>query len=164
MNESEINIRRVTVSDKNMVPRICIASPTPDPKVDGTIYKRDVTISGIQLMDCNGNELGSIGISDYQRMAVFALDYSKHEAVGMYSFDTPETNGACIFINGKDEKTEVMGPKKYSKAELKIENSSPVLAFSGKDGKPRIIIGLDENDDPVIQVLGKDGQMRNIIE
>ncbi|NMD14659.1 MAG: hypothetical protein GYA78_04845 [Caldisericales bacterium] len=164
MNESEINIQRITVSDKNMVPRVCIASPAPDPKVDGTIYKRDTTITGIQLMDCNGNELGGIGVMDDQRAAVFALDYSKHEAVGMYAFDTPEAGGACIFINGKDKKAEVMGSKKYSKAELKIENDSPVLTFSGKDGRPRIIIGLDENDNPVIQVLGKDGQMRSLIE
>lgn len=163
MTNDELNTQKITVLDKEGSPRICIASPTPDPKVDGITYKRDTTITGIQLMDHEGNELGGIGVSDDQRMAVFALDYSKHEAVGMYAFDAPEACGACIFINGKDEKTEVMGPKKYSKAELKIENNSPVLTFSGKDGRPRIIIGLDENDDPVIQVLGKDGQMKDLI-
>lgn len=72
--------------------------------------------------------------------------------------------GLASLSMARIKKAEVMGPKKYSKAELKIENDSPVLTFSGKDGKPRIIIGLDKNDNPVIRALGKDGQMRSLTE
>ncbi len=164
MSENAMDAQKITIVGKNGVPRICIASPAPDPKVDGVTYTRDTTLTGIQLMDCNGNELGGLGVSDDQRAAVFAFDYSKHEAVGMYAVDTPEGNEACIFVNAKDEKAGMMEQKKYSKAELKIENGLPVLAFKGKDGKPRIIIGLDENDNPVIKVLGKDGRMRDLLE
>jgi hypothetical protein len=136
----------------------------PDPQLSGVTLKRDVAVCGIQLNDHLGNELGGFGMIDGTRAGVLALDYSKREAVALYSNDDPDRPAAGLMINARMKKGPLGEGDAYRRIELRVEGDLPALVFKGKDGRDRIIIGLDEEEDPVVEVVGKDGERRSLIE
>ncbi len=139
-------------------------SPLPDPQLQGVAMKRDVTVTGLQLNDNQGNEVGGIGNIDGTRVSVVALDYTQHEAVAMYAADSEENPSAGLMINQRVTADDIRKLPHYQRIELKVEGDVPSLIFKGKDGKPRLIIGLDAEDNPVIEVIDKDGKRKSIIE
>ena len=162
-NNPEIHTPRVNITGPEGNARIRIGSALPDPVINGESMKRDVVVSGIQINDSNGNEIGGMGVIDGTRIGILALDYGFNEAVGMWSADTAEEKSAGLYVcdsvgfaNGKHERP-------YKRIVIAVNEDLPSLVFMGKNGKPRLVIGLDENDNPVIDILDADGNSKSLI-
>lgn len=163
MENENIKVNELVFIDDKNVKRMIISSDLPDPQVGGKTYKRDVSVSGMQFLDENGDEIGGLGVVEGQRTAVFGLDYKNHEAVVLYAYDNKDGFGSCISVNAKDEKAKADGVKKYARIEIKTKDNLPLIAFVGKDGKEKMVLGLDPEDNPFIKVLKKDGKLLDII-
>jgi len=156
------NLNSLSVTDEKGVARVNIAADLPDPVVEGEARHRDVKVSGIQLNDSQGNEIGGFGVIEGQRVGVLALDYLWHEAAVLYAADTPEGSQAGLVLSEKVEFKDGRFVRPHRRIELTVTEGSPSLVFKGKDGKPRLMIGLDENDEAYIKVIGKDGAERRL--
>lgn len=163
MENKNIKVNELVFVDDKEVKRMVISSDLPDPQVDGKTYKRDVSVSGMQFLDENGDEIGGLGIIEGQRTALFGLDYKNHEAVVVYAYDNKDGFGSGVSVNAKDEKAKADGVKKYARIEIKTKNNLPVIAFVGKDGKEKMILGLDSEDIPFIKVLKDNDKLLDII-
>jgi hypothetical protein len=151
--------------DEKGVPRVCISSELPNPVVEGKERKRDVRVSGIQINDADGNEIGGFGSIEGMRAALLALDYSKHEAIKMFAGETPEGSAAGLSLNEKVPFSDQTGPERNpTRIDLRVQNGLPSLVFKDKAGKDRIVIGLDADDNPVIEIIDKTGNKKNLAE
>lgn len=164
MEEKNVETKKIVVKDENDIERFVIASKLPDPRIDGKIYHRDVQVSGMQILDDCGDEIGGIGIIDKQRTAVLGLDYKNHEAITAFVYDNQDGHGAGISVNSKDTTAKVDGAKHYSKILIKAENDSTTINFIGRDGKEKMLIGLDENDNPYIRIANKKGNFIDVLK
>jgi hypothetical protein len=159
---SETTIRCV---DEKGIVRVCLSSDLPDPVVEGVERKRDVRVSGIQINDAAGNEIGGFGTIEGMRAALLALDYSRHEAVKMFATETPDGSAAGLSLNEKVPFSDKTGPERNpTRIDIRVQDGLPTLVFKGKDGKDRILIGLDKDDNPVVQIIDKNGKTRSLIE
>lgn len=150
------------MNDKFENRNIVISSPVPDPKVNGKEFKRDIKISGIQIKDDEGNEIGGIGTIENSRTALMALDYSNREAVVIYVSDD-EKPSAGININGKTNVNfDTLVAEPTSNIQIAIEDRKPRISILGRDGKPRIEILLDEEDNPSIILTSSSGKQKVI--
>ncbi len=61
------------IVDEKGTTRVVISFKLPNPVVGGIERPRDVTVSGIQLNDENGNEIGGFGAIEGMRASLFAL-------------------------------------------------------------------------------------------
>jgi len=150
--------------DANGVARINISANSPDPFVNGKRYKRDMPVAGITLRDSKGNEAGGMGMLGNGQTRVIALDYSAREAIFLWADDDSTNPSAGLAVNEKLKPAEDIPERSRRRIALQVENDLPTLTFLGKDGKPRIVIGLDSLDNPIIQITGKDGKTRNLAE
>jgi len=160
---NEITTSRLNITDTEGNARIRIGSALPDPVVDGVPMKRDVVVSGIQLTDSKGNEIGGMGIIDGTRIGILALDYTHNEAVGMYAADTDEGDSAGVYICDKVGFTNGRHERPYKRIEITVADGLPRFILKGKNGKPRLVMGLDENDDPFIDILDAEGKRTSLI-
>jgi hypothetical protein len=53
-----LRVRQLIVQDQNGVDRVWIGAPLPNPPVFGKRYKRSIDVSGILILDSEGNERG----------------------------------------------------------------------------------------------------------
>ncbi len=164
MKEEKLEASNLTIKDENNIDRLVISSKLPDPRIDGKVYPRDVKISGIQILDGNGDEIGGIGVVDQQRAVVFGLDYKNHEAVVVYAYDNGNEHGAGISINSKDVDAKIDGVKRYSKILIKAENGCTGISFIGKDGSEKMVLGLDNSDNPYIKIKDKNNKLVDIVD
>ncbi len=101
---------------------------------------------------------------DGTRCALFALDYSYHEAIKVFAGDMPEGHAAGIGISEKVPFDLEKGPERnHERIELRVQDGLPALVFKARDGKPRITIGLDEDDNPIIEITDSSGASRNLV-
>jgi len=150
--------------DANGVARINISADSPDPQVNGKRYKRDVPFAGLTLRDSKGNETGGVGMLGDGQTRAMALDYTTREAIFLWADDDSTNPSAGLVVNEKLKPAEDMPGRSRRRITLQVENDLPTLTFLGKDGKPRIVIGLDSLDNPIIQITTKDGKTRNLAE
>ena len=71
--DSILRTRAVVITDANGVDRLWIGAPLPNPAVFGKRYKRSVEISGVLLLDRDGNERGGY-VTDDRGDAFLSLD------------------------------------------------------------------------------------------
>ncbi len=71
---SVLRVRGLIVVDQNGKERVQIGAPLPDPLLQGKRYKRDGSISGILLMDGEGNERSGYFTSDIPSTVALTLD------------------------------------------------------------------------------------------
>lgn len=72
--DSVLRVRGLVVTDENGKERIRIGAPLPDPMLLGKRYKRNGPISGILLMDGEGNERSGYFTSDSPGTVALTLD------------------------------------------------------------------------------------------
>jgi hypothetical protein len=70
----DLRVRRITVVDEKGTERIWIGAPVPDPIVQGKRGKRTGTISGMILLDANGNERAGFSTADLTGEVFIGLD------------------------------------------------------------------------------------------
>ena len=163
MSEKNVTAKQMDFTGDDGVSRVCIGASLPNPVVDGVVMKREVSVSGIQLNDSKGNEIGGFGVIEGHRIGVMALDYTHHEAVGMYASDEEDGASAGIFVNQKVGFKDGRNTAPYKRIEISVAKGVPKLVFKGKNGKPRMVIGLDEDDNPVIEVIDSKGVSKSVI-
>ena len=159
-----VNANGIAFVDTNGVARVSIGAYSPQPVVNGKRYKRDVQISGLTFRDYQGNETGGIGVMDGTRQSVLAFDYTNREALVMWTVDDSLNPSTGIMFNERLKPEEDIPGRSRQRIALQVESDIPSLVFLGKDGTPRIKIGLDSLDNPIIEVIGKDGKKRSLLE
>jgi hypothetical protein len=83
VDSERIAVRRIDIVDENGVIRMTLASPAPEPILDGIQYRRAFNVSGITIYDENGSERGGFGYAEVPGGAtVIALDHANTDAVG----------------------------------------------------------------------------------
>lgn len=96
-----IRVRRLIVLDETGRERIVIASPLPDPKVDGKTGKRRNAVSaGIQFKDPDGTERGGIAALDDGSLLFGIDDELGHERAHLYYIPK---RGSGVYLQGEKE-------------------------------------------------------------
>jgi hypothetical protein len=76
--QSEVlRVRQIVIVDEKGTERVWIGAPVPDPIVQGQRQKRSGPVSGIILLDGNGNERGGYVTSDGSGEVFMSLDSEK---------------------------------------------------------------------------------------
>jgi hypothetical protein len=76
--QSEVlRVRQIVIVDEKGTERVWIGAPVPDPIVQGQRQKRSGPVSGIILLDGNGNERGGYVTSDGSGEVFMSLDREK---------------------------------------------------------------------------------------
>jgi hypothetical protein len=74
MPNSVLRVRGLIVVDENGKERVQIGSPLPDPLIQGKRYKRNGAVSGILMLDAEGNERSGYFTSDEPGTVALTLD------------------------------------------------------------------------------------------
>lgn len=72
--DSVLRVRGLIVTDPNGKERVQIGAPLPNPLLMGKRYKRDGAVSGILMMDSDGNERSGYFTSDQPGSVALTLD------------------------------------------------------------------------------------------
>ena len=117
--QDTLRLRQIIIVDDNGTERVWIGAPVPDPIVQGERVPRSGPISGIVLLDTNGNERSGYVTSDLSG-AVFL------------SLDSEEDQEALFLANPGGG------------VHLSIYNTEDDLAQIGVlDGEPRVVLRND---------------------
>jgi hypothetical protein len=95
-----LHVRGLIVEDQNKRERVRLGAPLPDPMIHGVRYKRSGAISGLIILDANGNERGGYVTSDASGEAFLSLDSEDEQQVlflanpkGGVNFDLFDSKG-----------------------------------------------------------------------
>jgi hypothetical protein len=99
--ESVLRVRGLIVVDQNGKDRIQIGAPLPDPLLQGKRYKRQGAISGILLMDGEGNERSGYFTSDEPGTVALTLDTVQGQTA---MFLANDEFGANLQVSDRDHK------------------------------------------------------------
>jgi hypothetical protein len=103
-----LRVRQITVVDAKGTERIWIGAPVPEPIVQGKRLKRSDSISGVVLLDGNGNERAGFATSDGAAEVFIGLDSERaqearfivnREGGGHLTFFDDDKNYARIGIS-----------------------------------------------------------------
>lgn len=94
-----IRARRIEVIDGRGVERVIIAAPLPDPMLLGKRTARGDAVSGILILDAEGNERGGYVTGDTSRDAALTLDELGRGAVHIGVQDRGDIHAS--FSNGR---------------------------------------------------------------
>jgi hypothetical protein len=103
----DLRVRQITIVDEKGTERVWIGAPVPDPIVQGERRKRVGTISGIILLDANGNERAGFATGDLSGEVFMGLDSERGQEArfivnpgggGHLTFYDPDKNYARIGI------------------------------------------------------------------
>lgn len=125
--------------------RVAVASPTPDPQIQGKVSKRIGSDSGLVIDDNEGNERGGIGVLDNDGRGVACLDYASGkggEAVCMAV--VPEEGASFRISDPSGNRTATFVTR---------ANSLPKLLFGSVSGNSKLDVRvLRLNSDTVHQL------------
>lgn len=169
----EQNLSTLNIAGEDGVKRFIMSSTAPMAPIQGEHIARTVPpgMSGMIFTDPKGNEVGGIGVSS--RHTTVALDYrdTPIEAIGLATYQGKTGQSAMLKVmdNPKEtvdiKKIKVNDPEELKKLQslmvdritLGVEENVASLVIKDREGKDRILIGVDSQDQPYIKVLNKDG-------
>jgi hypothetical protein len=96
---SVLRVRGLVVVDENGTERVQIGAPLPDPLVLGKRTKRQGAISGILLMDAEGNERSGYATADATGEIFLTLDNVGEQTAMFYA--NPNT-GSQLYVRDSD--------------------------------------------------------------
>jgi hypothetical protein len=76
-----LRIRGLVVEDPNGHERLRLGAPLPDPVIHGVRRKRSGVVSGLLILDANGNERGGFVTADASGEAFLGLDSEDEQKV-----------------------------------------------------------------------------------
>lgn len=76
-----LRIRQLTIVDEKGTDRLVLGAPLPNPVVNGRRVPRSGAISGMVVLDANGNERGGFATGDASAEAFIGLDSEKSQEV-----------------------------------------------------------------------------------
>lgn len=144
VDQERIVVRRIDVVDDNNVIRLSLASPTPQPVIDGIQYKRAFPVSGLVMFDAQGNERGGYGVADIEgSAAVLAQDHVNGDAVGWRVMP----DGAISFSMNQ-------------RASIHREAALGDRIIPGTDGATRIAMTVAADGTPAIALADRQNRTR----
>lgn len=170
---SEQTLSTLNIAGEDGVKRFILSNTAPLAPIQGEFIARTVPpgMSGMIFTDPKGNEVGGIGVSS--RHTTVALDYrdTPIEAIGLATYQGKTGQSAMLKVmdNPKDtvdvKKIKVNDPEEMKKLQslmvdritLGVEENVASLVIKDREGKDRILIGVDNKDQPYIKVLDKNG-------
>jgi hypothetical protein len=76
-----LHVRGLVVEDPNGHERLRLGAPLPDPVIHGVRRKRSGVVSGLLILDANGNERGGFVTADASGEAFLGLDSEEEQKV-----------------------------------------------------------------------------------
>jgi hypothetical protein len=174
----EITAGRVNIAGPDGINRIILSYTMPQGPFQGEMLTRNVPpgMAGIIYCAPNGDEVGGIGVSGTEKggHALITLDYRNTplEAIGLATHYGAQGQGAGLVV--MDSPTGTVDVKKLKvadEAEIKrlqammvdrvtlgVDGHKAALVFKDRNGKDRIVIGVDENNTPEVKVLDENGK------
>lgn len=101
---SVLKVRGLIVVDQNGKERVQIGAPLPDPLLQGKRYKRNGTVSGILLMDSEGNERSGYFTSDEPGTVALTLDTVQGQTA---MFLANDQRGANLQVHDYDNQSSI---------------------------------------------------------
>jgi hypothetical protein len=118
-----LTLRRLALVDENGTERVIIAAPLPDPIVQGKRGKRSGAISGIAILDSNGNERGAYATGDGKnRGAMLTLDSEQGQVFTAFA---NSDSGATLSLN--NEKNDGVVLSTYKQPVMNIRRGREVI-------------------------------------
>ena len=170
---SDQTMSTLNIAGEDGVKRFILSNSAPMAPIQGELIARTVPpgMSGMIFTDPKGNEVGGIGVSS--RHTTVALDYrdTPIEAIGLATYQGKTGQSAMLKVmdNPKEtvdvKKIKVNDPDEIKKLQslmvdritLGVEENIASLVIKDREGKERILIGVDNKDQTYIKVLDKDG-------
>ena len=173
----ELTVGRLNIAGPDGINRIILSHTMPQAPFQGEMLDRTVPpgMAGIIYCAPNGDEVGGIGVSGTEQggHALITLDYRNTplEAVGLATHFGPDGQTAGLAVMDSPTGTvDIKKIKALDEAEVKrlqgmmvtrislgVEGHDAALSISDRNGKPRIVIGVDDSDHPEIRVLDEQG-------
>lgn len=102
--DSVLRVRGLIVTDANGKDRVQIGAPLPDPLLQGKRYKRNGAVSGILMLDSEGNERSGYFTSDEPGTVALTLDTVAGQTA---MFLANDTRGANLQMFDRDNQSSV---------------------------------------------------------
>lgn len=152
-----ITVRRIDFVDAKGRSRFTIASPLPNPVVQGKESQRSTNVYGIQLKDSLGNEVGGLGIEDNLNARLLCFDYETAEAMCVIKYR--DDVGLSMF--SKPRPNAPIGQTGVQRIAMGVSNSLGMafLILLDNNGKERIKLSVDSTNVAQIQMLDENGNV-----
>ncbi|HET9212698.1 MAG TPA: hypothetical protein VFR03_19995 [Thermoanaerobaculia bacterium] len=174
----EITVGRINVAGPDGINRIILSYKMPQGPFQGEMLTRSVPpgMAGIIYCAPNGDEVGGIGVSGTEKggHALITLDYRNTplEAIGFAThYGAKGQNAGLVVMDSPTGTVDVKKLKAADEAEIKrlqammvervtlgVDGHNAALVFKDRNGKDRIVIGVDESNTPELKVLDENGK------
>lgn len=174
----EITAGRVNIAGPDGINRIILSYTMPQGPFQGEMLTRNVPpgMAGIIYCAPNGDEVGGIGVSGTEKggHALITLDYRNTplEAIGLAThYGSQGQSAGLVVMDSPTGTVDVKKLKVADEAEIKrlqammvdrvtlgVDGHKAALVFKDRNGKDRIVIGVDENNTPEVKVLDENGK------
>jgi hypothetical protein len=142
-----LRVRNLEIVDGSGVARMRLGTPLPDPSMGGKTSPRRSPLSGIQINDAKGDEMGGLGMLDDGSL-ILCFDSRTAEAICMYVLPSGERGFSVADNQGKDRAIMALNPDK-----------SVSLSLNDDQGKPKAQIQLSSGGSPEIRLTTPDGKL-----
>ncbi len=174
----EITVGRLNIAGPDGVNRLILSYQMPRAPFQGELLERSVPPAMAGMIYCapNGDEVGGIGVSGTEKTghALITLDYRNTplEAIGLATNLGPNGQDASLVVMDNPTGTvDVKKIKANDEAEIKrlqammidrvtlgVESHDAALVVKDRNGKKRIVIGVDAHNNARIEVLDETGK------
>lgn len=162
VDRDRLVVHRLDVVDEKGTPRVIIAAPTPNPKVDGKVESRVYPVSGIAIFDEHGNERGGLGVADVPGAApVFALDHRDFDAAGLKVL--PDGSVSLIMNQGTAANSRHAKDHPERLRLVVSPDGTPAIELADDRQRPRLRLALGKDGAGELQFLGEDGRIVRVI-
>lgn len=174
----ELTVGRINIAGPDGVNRIILSYKMPQGPFQEEQLTRSVPpgMAGIIYCAPNGDEVGGIGVSGTEKggHALITLDYRNTplEAIGFAThYGAKGQNAGLVVMDSPTGTVDVKKLKAADEAEIKrlqammvervtlgVDGHNAALVFKDRNGKDRIVIGVDESNTPELKVLDENGK------
>jgi len=169
----ELTVGRLNVAGPDGVQRIVLAHEMPQAPFQGKLLERSVPpgLAGMIFCAPNGDEIGGIGASaghslltlDYRDTPLEAIGFVQRrgpngQSAGMVLMDNPTGTVDIDAINAGDEaEVRRLQGMMVARGWLGVEGHDASLVLRDRQGRPRIVLGVDGEDRPRLRFLDAEG-------
>jgi hypothetical protein len=174
----EITAGRINIAGPDGVNRIILSYKMPQGPFQGEMLTRNVPpgMAGIIYCAPNGDEVGGIGVSgtekgghalitlDYRNTPLEAIGFATHygsqgQSAGLTVMDSPTGTVDVKKLKTADEaEIKRLQAMMVERVTLGVDGHAAALVFKDRNGKDRIVIGVDESNTPEVKVLDENGK------
>lgn len=166
VDAERITTRRIDLVDDDGTIRVIVASPLPDPVIDGIAYQRSVDVHGMLFNDTDGSERGGVGFADGVGAQII-FDHRFAEGVGMFLRDSGETGLQFVpvpepefdpALGGRQTPSVLNAPPTRMTLQTAADGT-PSIELNDAQGRPRLRLTVDEGGAGSIQFLDETGEV-----